>query len=411
MALLGQATMLEVISALVLLFVAFYFIFKPVVLKTNWQLANLAVIGRDLFNSLDYVEKLYNASFSNNFLKDFISKTSIANESIIISIYPEETIKDTIIVAANCTRERINKFSTWYSSVVINKRVVNIFFIPSNLTNIPLYSDLLIICNYTNLTLYRSEILNYISKNRGIIEISDLGNVIDDTTKEIFGIDVTSPTQPSYDINISTPINTYVEIYNPYKFFYNVPIIINATSFNQTSGNYIGNFTFRNYIIPFEIDYNSKSVYFRTSGEVKIVRERESFTLENYNFFLSYILSNTSFSLSFKKVYNFTNFRGNNNVILTDGNEQRIFLYEASPLKKIPISVLNTSKVAWIVDFDRDNNATHDQKLALLSLILTVSNKNPYLTEPYSIYKIPYLNVESYDMYEVYRVILRISYP
>jgi hypothetical protein len=411
MGILGQATMLEVISALVLLFVAFYFIFKPIVLKTNWQLANLAMIGRDLFNSLDYVEKLYNASFSNNILKDFISKTSIANESIIISMHPEETIKDSIIIATNCTRDRINKFTTWYASVVINRRVVNIFFIPSNLTDIPLYSDLLIICNYINLTLYRSDILNYLSKNKGIIEISDLGNVIDDTTKEIFGIDVTSPTQPSYDINISTPINAYAEIYYPYKFFYNVPIIINATSFNQTSGNYIGNFTYRNYIIPFEIDYNSKFVYFITSSGVKTVRERESFTLENYNFFLSYILSNTSFSLSFKKVYNFTNFRGNNNVILTDGNEQRIFLYEASPLKKIPVSVLNTSKVAWIADFDRDNNATHDQKLALLSLILTVSNKNPYFIEPYSIYKIPYLNVESYDMYEVYRTILRISYP
>jgi len=42
-------------------------------------------------------------------------------------------------------------------------------------------------------------------------------------------------------------------------------------------------------------------------------------------------------------------------------------------------------------DFDRYNNATHDQKLALLSLILTVSSKTPYFLEPYSAYKLSYL--------------------
>jgi len=408
MALLGQTTMLEVVSALVLLFTAFYFIFKPIVFKDNWQAATLSIIGKDLLLSLDFLSKLYNASFSERALKDFLSRTSIANESLIISIYPEKTIKESIIVAANCTQDRIKRFSEWYGLLIVNRRFINIFFVPANLSSIPEYTDLLLICNYTNLTNYKSDILSYLSKGKGIIEISDLSK-IDDTSKEIFGINIAASSQPSGDINISIPSSVYSDNYYPYKFFYNIPIVINATSVNTTSGNFIGNFTFRNYTIPFEIDYSSKKVYFRLTSTIS-VKERESFNISSYNFTLSYILANSSFAISFRKVYNFTNFRGSNNIILTDGNQQRVFLYEASS-SKIPVAVLNTSKVAWIVDFDRYNNATHDQKLALLSLILTVSGKSSYYLEPYSAYKLSYLGVEDYDMYEVYKVTLRITYP
>jgi hypothetical protein len=408
MALLGQTTMLEVVSTLVLLFTTFYFIFKPVAFKDNWQAATLSKIGKDLLLSLDFIGKLYNASFSEEVLKDFLGKTSLANESLIISIYPERTIKESIIVAANCTQDRIKEFSEWYGTIIFNRRFVNVFFVPSDLTNIPEYTDLLLICGYINLTNYKYNVLSYLSKGKGIVEISDF-TVIDDATREIFGITTTSP-QPTTDVYINKPLDFSSGIYYPYKFFYNIPILINATSINTTSGNYIGNFTFRNYTIPFEIDYNLKKVYFRTTSTIS-VSERSKFNLYGYDFFLSYILTNSSFALSFKKVYNFTDFRGNNNIALTDGNEQRIFLYEGSLQLKVPVAVMNSSKVAWIADFYRNNNATHDQKLALLSLILTVSSKAPYFLEPYSAYKLSYLNVEYYDMYEVYKATLRITYP
>jgi hypothetical protein len=411
MALLGQTTMLEVVSALVLLFTTFYFIFKPVAFKDNWQAATLSKIGKDLLLSLDFIGKLYNASFSEEVLKDFLGRTSIANESLIISIYPERTIKESIIVAANCTQDRIKEFSEWYGTIVFNRRFVNVFFVPSNLTNIPEYTDLLLICGYTDLSNYKFNILDYLSKGKGIVEISDL-SIIDDVTKEIFGITISLSQSATNDTNvyINKPLNFSSSIYYPYKFFYNIPLTINATSINTTTGNYIGNFSFRNYTVPFEIDYNLKRVYFRTNSTIS-VSERNMFSLYGYDFFLSYILSNSSFAISFKKIYNFTDFRGNNNIKLTDGDEQRIFLYEGSSQSKVPVAVMNTSKVAWIADFDRNNNATHDQKLALLSLILTVSNKTPYFREPYSAYSLSYLNVENYDIYEVYKVTLRITYP
>lgn len=408
MALLGQMTILEAISALVLLFTAFYLIFKPIAFKDDWNVGTLAIIGRDILLSLDFTNKLYNASFNDLVLKNFLGKTSLANETLIISIYPKGTIKESIIVAANCTESKIRKLSEWYNLVVLNKRFINVFFVPTNLTNIPEYSDLLIICGYVNLTNMRENLLGYLSKGKGIIEISDFPSTIDDVTKEIFGIDVSAPLQSSGDINITTPILVSNDIYYPYKFFFSIPLIINSSSINSTSGNYIGNFTFRNYTVPFEIDYASKKVYFQSNLLIP-VSERSHFNLHGYNFFLSYILSNSSIAISFKKIYNFTNFRGNNNIILSDGNKQRIFLYEASSER--PVAILNASKVAWIADFDRHNNATHDQKLALLSLILAVSNKEKYALDTSSILKIPFINVESYDMYEVYKGTLSISYP
>ena len=408
MASLGQVTILEAISALILLFTAFYLIFKPMSLKDNWNVGSTSIIGRDILLSLDFTKNLYNASFSDKIFRDFLSKTSIVKEPLIISIHAEGTIKDSIIVAANCTSESIMKFTEWFGFNVFNKRFVDIFFIPANLTSIPEYSDLLIICNYVNLTNYKTSILDYLSKGKGIIKISDFDSSIDSATKEIFGIDLTSEVPATGDININIPSSVLSDSYYPYKIFYNIPLVINASSINTTSGNFIGNFTFRNYTIPFEIDYASRKVYFITNPPISVV-ERNMFIIDGYNFFLSYIISKSSIAISFKKIYNFTNFRGNNNVILTDGNRERIFLYESA--SNLPVAILNTSKVAWIANFDRYNNATLDQKLALLSLILTVASKERLIFDPYSAYKISYVNIENYDIYEVYKSTLRIAYP
>jgi len=409
MALLGQTTILEAISAIILLFTAFYFIFKPLSVKDNWQIANLVTLGRDILLSLDFTGNLYNASFSEIALKNFIDKTSISKESIFLYILPEETFKDTIIVATNCTQDRIKRFSEWYGLLVINKRYINIFFIPTNLTNIPEYSDVLLICGPIDLTNYNTNLLQYLSSGKGIIEIADFTN-IDPTSQTIFGITISSTSQPNTDVYINIPSSITSDIYYPYKFFYNVPLLINSTYRDPSSGRFYGNFTFRNYIIPYEIDYQSRKVYFATDPIVS-ASERQSFILNGYNFFLSYLLSDSAISISFKKTYNFTSFRGNNNIALTDNNDQRIFLYEGTTTSKMPVAVLNSSKVAWIADFDRYNNATHDQKLALLSLILTVSGKKYYYSEAYNVYKIPYLDVENYDIYEVYKATLGITYP
>ena len=409
MALLGQTTILEAISAIVLLFTAFYFIFKPLSFKDNWQTASLAILGRDILLSLDLTGRLYNSTFSEVSLKDFISKTSLAKESIFLYLQPEGTMKNSIIIAVNCTQDKIKKFSEWYGLLVFNKRTISIFFLPVNLTNIPEYTDLLLICGPIELENYHQNIIEYISKGKGVIEIADF-TTIDQSTQKVFGINVTTTQQANTDVYINLPSSVKSDIYYPYKFFYNIPLLINASYVNQSSGKYYGNFTFRNYSVQYEIDPVSRNVTFYTSPPLS-VRERESFKLYGYNFMLSYILSNSSFSVSFKKLYNFTSFRGNNNIGLIDGNEERIFLYEGSSTSKMPIAVLNTSKVAWIANFDRYNNATHDQKLALLSLILTVSGKTYHSLEPYSTHKIPYLGVESYDMYEVYKANLGIAYP
>jgi len=49
--LLAQISTLEAISALLLLFTAFYFIFKPIVIQRQLANSKLAIIGKDLLLS------------------------------------------------------------------------------------------------------------------------------------------------------------------------------------------------------------------------------------------------------------------------------------------------------------------------------------------------------------------------
>jgi len=773
MGLLGQATILEVISALVLLFTTFYIMFKPIEFKDSWKDAMLTVLGRDLLLSLDFTGRLENTFPSDEKIKGFLEKTTIANESIFSFVETKGTFKNNIIIAANCTQERIARFADWYALTPLNRRYINIFFIPTKLDNIPEYSDLLLICGYVNLEKYRENILKYLSKGKGIIEISDFGSTIDRVTREIFGINVGSsgdiPQRKEYtflfvpnsgdynsisEINITDPnnprevsrhytvpsgwsgnpsrtaidsegnawignrntntlikvgnlglgtcvdkngdgrINTardrnnngviddnemvdfnndecilrevilpigqnnqrqslspgagvravcvdandnvyagmapcgtgycgvlfhinkegnilntinlassncnpygctvdrngfvwlschvwndvdrklvrynpgdgqitvynqgirvygitptaagdgvifnawtdqrvrkvltngtivwsstgpyqgrgitvdeddnvyavgtsggnvwkynkdgkiqkqisgvcgsptgigldyygnvwvacrdgqivrldknlnvlnritigndhYVysdwtgylralittsfnkpksaksEIYVPYKLFYGLPIVVNTTFTDPNSLQYIGNFTFRDYSVPFEIDFTNRRVYFQTD-RIFAVSERQEFTLYDFNFTLSYILSPSTIAIAFRKDYSFLEFGGPNNVVLTDGDESRVLLYEGTGTSKNPVVVVNGTQVAWIADFDRYRNATHDQKLLLLSLILAVSSKTSFSPEFFGAHGVPYLNVINYDVYEVYKTILQISYP
>ncbi|MGC9058823.1 MAG: hypothetical protein ACP5H3_00220 [Candidatus Aenigmatarchaeota archaeon] len=419
MGLLAQATMLEVITSLVLILAAFAIFFKYPSYKTEWQSATLSILVKDILSSLDFTGKLYNTSFYADYLTNFTSKTFLANESYIFSLITENTFKPNIIIAANCSSSQINEFIKWYNKLIVNKRKINIFFIEANLTNIPFYSDVLLICDYKNLTDYRQQLLDYISKGRGIVEISDISS-LDSVTKEIFGIDLssnvigTSTIAQFTDVSIYKPIYATSSNYLPYKLFYNFPIVLNASSINSTTGNYIGNFTFRNFSVPFEINFTSKIVYFY-NGTKFSVSERSSFYLYGYNFFLSYILDNTSIAISFKKNYNFTDFLGNNRVYPVDKDVSKIFLYEgyySGTNYPVPLSTINSSKAAWIANFNRYNNATDDQKLALLALILTVSNKeNIVFPMQKKSMVLPYINVESYDIYEPYLIYFGVSYP
>lgn len=425
MALLGQMTILEVITSLVLILGVFAIFFRYPSYKTDWQSAYLSILARDILSTLDFTEKLYNSSFSLDYFNISISNTFLTKENYIFSLSTENAFKSNIIVAANCSSYQIKEFSKWYGRLIVNRRFINLFFVETNLTNIPLYSDVLLICGYKNLTNYRQQILDYLSMGKGIVEISDLNSIssLDTTSKEIFGIDFstnvlgTSNIVLASDVNISKPLSSNASNYPPYKIFYNLPIVLNSTSINQSSGNYIGNFSFRNFTVPFEINFTSRAVYFYTQIKTS-VQERTAFSLYGYNFFLSYILDNSSIAISFKKTYNFSDFSGNNRVFPIDNESSKIFLYNGfyslTEYWKypVPLATINSSKAAWIVDFNRYNNATDDQKLALLSLIISVADKrNTILPLQKKAILSRYINVENYDIYEPYLLYLGISYP
>lgn len=395
-------SILEVIGAIVIIFTSFYLIFKPPQITSGKETANLFVISRDFLQTLDNINHTY-FLFTNMTYSDEFSGYVLRNLGYAVFFSTKNLIKPNIIVAANCSTNQIRKLYSWFGELKFNRREVSIYFIPSNLSKIPDYSNLLIICDYKNLTDYRDSLLTYLSKGKGILGFFDFPSEIDKTSIEIFGLQPTQEVVVTEEVMVHSPVSVYDHVYIPYKYFYNLPLMIKANETDLTTGNYLGYFTFRNYVVRFEINSTSREVKFYTTPETR-VRERENFRLFGYNFTLSYV-TNYSISVSFKKTYNFTDFTGPNRVKTVDEDQNKIFLYSGiyNDGKKVPVSTINTTRVAWIANFDRYDTATHDQKLALLSLILTVSEKvNYYGTFTRRTILVPFVDVENYDVLEIY---------
>jgi len=406
MGLLAQVSIWEAVTAIIILITSFYLIFKPQPIPLEKETSNLFIISRDFLQSLSNLNSSYtfftNFSYFNETLIEFLLK----NESYIPYYSTQNLIKEQIYVAANCSDNEIDNFVKWFNRIKFNKREVKIFFVKSTLSSIPETTDLLIICGYKNLTDYKNNLISYISKDKGIVGFFDFPQTVDEATKQIFGLNMAQSVPGDIFVNNATTVDD--PNFLAYKYFYNIPLPVKASYYNSSTQDYLGNFTFRNYTVGFEINTTSKEAYFYLPSKL-VVKERQSFSLYGYSFFLSYLENDTLF-ISIKKPYNFTNFTLTD-VQLIDYNESKIFLFKIST-PKVPVAVFNGTKVAWIANFNRYNNATDDQKLALLSLLLAVSNKkfsygvlvrNPVL--------IPFVDVESYDVYEPYFVNFGLNLP
>lgn len=401
MGLLGQMHIWETIISVVLVVIFFNYIFTRSIISNKTDVFVDVILSRDFLLTLDTLNITYYA-FSNKAYFENLRKSVGIPEFYTTFFLVENIIKDSILVAANCSSDEINKLSGWYENLKSNRREISLIFIESSLENVPYYADVLIICGYKNLTLYEDKLINLINKRKGIVGFFDVVSVLDNSSKRIFGIDVFQGALQTDLVEINVPSSVQQDIFYSYKLFYGFPIRIPVSSVNLATNNPTGYFRFRNYTIPFEINISSKEVYFNAQQRIS-VKEREDFYLYGYKFTLSYI-TNDSIFVSFKKVYNFTGFlHGNLIPRLIDDNESKVFLYQGYyDYRKVPVAVINGSKVAWIANFDRFNNATDDQKLALLSLILAVSNKEysyGILTNEHML--IPFIELENYDFFEL----------
>ncbi|MEM5874987.1 MAG: hypothetical protein QXW01_01945 [Candidatus Aenigmatarchaeota archaeon] len=404
MGLLAQIYAWEALISILLILTSLYFFISVGSLKESKEEFNTVILSRDLLETLDNLNLTYKVFSNHSKLEEISNKLNIP-EYFVPFFSTKNLIKNTIFVASNCSEEEIRKFNSWFKDLIINKRHINIVFLSSSIENVPTHSDLLLICGYKDLSNYENNLLSLIKKDKGILGFFDVNLIMDDTTKRLFGIDSVSYAAPQIDVEINRPSSIFQDLYYGYKYFYGVGIPINFKGINSTSGNFIGNFTFRNYTIPFEIDSEKREVYFYSTDIIK-VKEGDKFNLYGYEFKLSY-LENTTIYVSFEKTYNFTKFiEGGILPTLLEYDESKILLYQGYyNFRKVPVAILNGSKVAWVSNFDRYGNATDDKKLVLLSLILAVSDKNyNYGKISKNLVLIPFIDVEKYDIFEAYSI-------
>lgn len=442
----GEVSILEAISTIIILFIAFNIFFPKFSYQSKWDMATLLLKERDVLITLDRIGRLYQYSFDAAALASFLTK-AIPEKNVIYWSQVEGTIKPTIVVACNCTEEQIVKLYEWGEYLRVNDRSVKILVCPTNLDHInPCYTgpDVLLIWGYKDLTNYKEVFKRFLSAGKGILEIMDLPSQVDSTQREIFGI-VECSALPPISCGWSTvtedsflvPGSARQRNYQPYKYFYHIPISLKAEEsvivipLDRGTPPCIsrninkGDIEFRDNSYNFWI-CDGKSVYFDTDGNNRadtIVRPGDNFRIAGYNFYLSYIVDNERIGVTFKPDFEFVDFLkfdGGTRVYPIDRKKERIVLHRGNYSDRtapIPVVIVNgtVGRTAWVADFTRDGlNIGDDHRQLLFSLLFFVSNKGAtnVLSMPFKEgYFTSYIHTVGDDMYEIYKINLGLGYP
>jgi hypothetical protein len=424
----GVVTIFELLLVILILIAAFTVFFPKFSYESKWDDAILFLKGRDAVLTMDRIEKLYENSFNFSSLQNFLGRI-FPKEPLVFLPAVEGTIKSRIQVACNCTDEEKRILSDWLSGpkgkaiLRINDRDINFDVCITHLEALnpclTEFTDVLVIWGKKRLNSKHKDLLkSHLERGNGIVEIRDFSNQdeieLDDVQREIFGLRWGSPqptSLPDYDEFREKPKSVEEITYIPWKYFYHIPINLEA---NSTGG---GNFTFRQNSYIFQI-INSTSIFLNN----QIIRVNESFQLGGYNFYLSYIKGMDSIGISFKPTYNFTDFlrvdSSAYNVQPRDGNLSRVLLV-AKP-QNLPVVILNVtpiSRVAWIANFT-EHGVGDDERLLFISLLLWASNQRKFWLRPIEeiakyvriVYSTSYVNVKNKDIFEVYKFRLGIGY-
>lgn len=418
----SQINIVEMVVVLTVLLVVFGTFFQPFFYKTRWKEAQILLFSRDLLLTLDRMNKIYDISFDTNLLYNFLdAKFNISNKTLVAWKEIKGAIPETIVVACNCTKKEIDKMDFWFNPLKINNRTSYFIFLQSTLDNIPLESDVLLIKGYKNLANYKLKFQDYLERGVGVVETMNFSSSseIDVVQREIFGLEwVSNPHSTSF-MSFSSPLSSKDLIYFPYKYFHNTPLPVHISYIDSRSSfpNCIppipnGTFLFNKLNYTFWI-CNATHVIFDTDRDGNgdtYVKVRESVTIGDQAFKLSYINENEGISLSFNSQYSFPygvtlpKLRA-----IDDG--KKVFLKAFSGAEEYPAAILNYSRVAWMYDFG--DNPSHEEKQLLASLLLWASKKK------YASLQLPiksgfsssYLNVKNYDMFEVYEIVLGLTSP
>jgi hypothetical protein len=422
----SQVTALEMIVATIALFVTFSILFPGFSYKSKWSDARILLDGRDTILTIDRIGKLYEYSFNSTSLEEFLSKIPEKNNTIVWS-ETEGTLKHKITIACNCTGEQIGYLLDWFSRLKINGRYIDITICYTNLGSInPCFeaADVLLIWGYKDITSYENVLQQMLAKEGGIVEIADFPNPPEPAQTRIFGIKGAIGLAGGDFDTISKPMSSSNVTYQAYKYFYHVPLPLKTTGTGvSTLGcniNKTGNFVIHTKNHTFSV-CDASFVYFDTDGDggidtgpITTVPGQNNFTVESYKFILNYINSETEIGVSFRPIYNFTEFSGTQK-ITSDDNGTLVYVNN-NPSSSIVVVNGTVGRTAWVADFSRNglDKVGDDHKNLLLSLLLYASNKraigvmNPNLKTGHVT---SYINTINNDTFEVYKFNLGLGYP
>jgi hypothetical protein len=343
------ANIIEMIMVVIVLYAAFSIFFPGFSYKNNWSKALLLLTARDVVVASDRIGKLYNYSFNQGALQDFLIN-SISNESIISWSDTDGAIKSQIIIACNCTSTTMVNLNTWMNGLNINGRQITTTQCYTNLEAINpcvVSSDVLIIWGEKNLSnpVYKNTIQQYLKGDGGIVEVADFKSPLNQIQNDIFDLnDSGSWASPDYDIVIK-PTTADATTYQAYKIY--------------------------------------------TNG----------------------LKGNSSFS-EFCKLPSIANKKivpsdGDISKILAKVNT------EGGQPTNATCAIFNSTKIAWISDFtDTTFDANHTKMLTSIILAASNKRPSTSSIPSTSIgYIIPYINVKNADMFEVYKFDLGLGYP
>lgn len=431
----GIISVIELVIAAIILFVTFSIFFPGFTYTSKWDRALLVSRARDSFITLDSMGNLSDYSFNQNATYDFLNDT-FYDSNLIFWSQTENAIKNSITVACHCDPAETEAINSWTHGVMVNDRRVDFIIINFSLGTGPVIpSDVLIIMEEEDLTPYRTSLMNYLREGNGIVEVRDfdLAGDVNPVQEDIFGIMDVGSGSGDTDL-IVKPGSASELMYQSYKYFYSVPLIINATApvekFECSDSNSTGTMTIREQDYDFWI-CNSSRIYIDRDQNPNTAPSgpylpTDKFLLGAYEFEVEFVRGNIT-GISFENTlgeYEYVEFlkeSGYRNVKPTNTNgeyERGLLCLNAITEKACGYIVNDTDngKTVYIADFARTgfDDVGDDHRHLLVTSLLWAANKEEIDTLYGDIqigYKTSFVDIIEKDLLEIYKLNFGLGFP
>jgi hypothetical protein len=442
----GLINIIELIIVLITLFVSFNLFFPGNSYSNRWEDAYSLTKARDAVLTMDRIGKLHEYAFNGTGLQEFLGTIFPFSDAIFFSTI-SGGIKGNISVACNCTNDALALLQDWSKGMVINGRAVNLNFCKSDLNDndsCTSGSDVILIWGYKSLSANYNSLSQYALHGVGIVEVMDFtyggsgpnpvdGDVVQ---SELFGLTYveTRHDTMSYAKFSRTPKNVTDYVFEPYKYFYHMPITMSAgqTGWKSISGCSLnpakmGYVTVRGGQFGYWI-CNSTDVWFDTdrngTEDTDVpVSPTGVVSLSGYNVSLNYVFDDHRIGVSFKPTYTFDDFLSlqgggaQTHVEPAGGDSERTVIKSyntlSNPYPAMIANRLGSGNLLWIANFT-EGGYGDDEKALLLSSLLWTSSKESAgsaVTDLRVAYMASYLNTVNRDMFEVYKFNFGVGYP